>query len=187
MAMGSTIPCQAHTCMSAAAVAGQAPPHDTSQVPPRGKAHANTPPAARQLPTHMSSQPVLLPFFFFSQPVLLRDVSNVHAAATLQQKRLWRAFACGFALLTFGVGFLGGFFTAKHMGTHYLTLCSSSTAHDVNEAPGTALQPTTGFSRGMPTNGLALREMDPPWSEEAMRLRSRPGASGKQPQGGDQA
>lgn len=90
---------------------------------------------------------------------------------TPQQKRYWQLSAAGVSLLVLLLGFVAGFFTAKHVGTESLTRCYSGKAGEA--APSDTTQ-TIPFTRGMPVDGLALRQLPPPWSEEAEEMRSMP-------------
>jgi hypothetical protein len=75
----------------------------------------------------------------------------------------------GIGCLLLAVGFVGGWFTAKAIGTQQLTTCYASQAGNV---PGSRVaQSTVAHTRGMPTDGLALRQLPPPWSQEAQQLR----------------
>lgn len=86
------------------------------------------------------------------------------AAGTPAQARTWKIYTAAFAVLCLGLGFAAGFFTAKHMGTDYLSACYRSRADDDAAVDG-ALQPLP-HTRGMPVTGYALRELPPPWSQE---------------------
>lgn len=97
-------------------------------------------------------------------------------AGTIKHKWLWRGFAAGLALLILGIGFLAGFYTAKRVGTDYLTGCYKQKAGQ--PSPGESVQ-LEQYSRGMPLPGYALRELPPPWSEEATRIQANPGSAGE--------
>jgi hypothetical protein len=99
-------------------------------------------------------------------------VTQGHAlAGTSKHKWLWRAFAAGFAILTLGIGFLAGFYAAKRVGTEYLTDCYKRKAGE--PPPDESIQ-LAQYTRGMPVPGYALRELPPPWSEEAVRIQANP-------------
>jgi hypothetical protein len=99
------------------------------------------------------------------------------AGNTPQQKRYWQLSAAGISLLVLLLGFVAGFFTAKHVGTESLTRCYSGKAGEA--APSDTTQ-TIPFTRGMPVDGLALRQLPPPWSEEAEEMRSMPDSGTQQ-------
>lgn len=97
------------------------------------------------------------------------------AGHTPQQKRLWKLFAAAFAILILLIGFVAGFFTAKHVGSELMTRCYSKAGRDGSSTQGAQL---LNFTRGMPVDGLALRELPPPWSEEAQQMQATPGTPG---------
>lgn len=96
------------------------------------------------------------------------------AGHTPQQKRLWKLFTAAFAVLILLIGFVGGFFTAKHLGTEQVTRCYAKAGRDGTTEDAQLLP----FTRGMPVDGLALRELPPPWSEEAQAMQATPGTPG---------
>jgi hypothetical protein len=101
---------------------------------------------------------------------------DVFHAGTIKHKWLWRGFAAGFAVLTLSIGFLAGFYTAKNVGTDYLTGCYKHKAGQ--PAPEESVQ-LTQYSRGMPLPGYELRELPAPWSQEAVRIQANPGSAGE--------
>lgn len=83
------------------------------------------------------------------------------------------AIAAAVTAVLVSIGFLAGFFTAKHIGTEMMTACyrgSPAAAAAAQKGEGPTLQ-AVGLKRGMPVDGYDLREVAPPWSAEADRFR----------------